>query len=180
MTKSNIQKKFEDLYKDIDPLSRKQDDKKCLQDEASSIRNKEMAKDPKWKEAQQQGSKKFWNLNESKKQRSLQQKKNWKNNKESMTKGLQDRYKDGKLGKKISNALLTSKKMKEKGKKQRNKIMTPDGVFESRKAAAEFYGYKCPTGINTMMKNHPDKYYYIECNNPSTSYKHKKYEKSKK
>lgn len=42
MTKSDIQKKFEDLYKDVDPQSRKQDDKALIRDELASIRTKEL------------------------------------------------------------------------------------------------------------------------------------------
>jgi hypothetical protein len=50
---------------------------------------------------------------------------------------------------------------------KRNTIMTPDGEFESRKAAAEFYNIKPPV-INYRMKKYPDQYYYTNVTNGST------------
>lgn len=50
---------------------------------------------------------------------------------------------------------------------KRNTIMTPDGEFESRKAAAEFYNVKPPV-INYRIKKYPDQYYYTNVTNGST------------
>jgi hypothetical protein len=97
------------------------------------------------------------------------QKQNWANHKDTMCKAMKDRYtNDSTLATRISESLKNSDIVKEKAKKRQNKIQTPDGVFESRKAAAEFYGMKCPTGMNTRIKNHPGKYYYVEVGNGAT------------
>jgi hypothetical protein len=45
--------------------------------------------------------------------------------------------------------------------KSRKKIQTPDGIFESRKLAAEFYKID-PSQINSRIKKWPDQYFYIE------------------
>lgn len=50
---------------------------------------------------------------------------------------------------------------------KRNTIMTPDGEFESRKAAAEFYNVHPPV-MNYRMKKNPDQYYYTNVTNGST------------
>lgn len=134
----------------------------------------ENAKNPERNKKLSESSKKYWNSEKGKKQRSEQQKKNWENNKENMTKAMQDRYKnDPFLKKKISEALKNSDILKEKAKKRQNKIMTPDGEFESRKAAAEFYKID-PTQINARIKKWPDKYYYTEIRNGATGYKKEK------
>lgn len=39
-------------------------------------------------------------------------------------------------------------------------MVTPDGIFNSRKMAAEFYKVKTPV-MNSRMKRYPDQYYYI-------------------
>jgi len=97
------------------------------------------------------------------------QKENWINHRDTMSKAMKDRFvNDPTLASRISERLKTSEVVKAKAKLRQNKIQTPDGIFESRKAAAEFYGMKCPTGMNTRMKNHPDKYYYVEVCNGST------------
>ena len=106
MTKSNIQKNFEDLYKNIDPQSRKQDDKRCLQDEATSIRNKELAKDPDWLKATTRANKlKAKDPNWLKATTKAQQKK-WKDKEfaEKMIDTLVQASKDPNRRKKISKA----------------------------------------------------------------------------
>lgn len=44
---------------------------------------------------------------------------------------------------------------------KRKSIQTPDGIFESRVAAAKFYNVKPPV-INFRLKKYPDQYYYIK------------------
>jgi hypothetical protein len=39
-------------------------------------------------------------------------------------------------------------------------MVTPDGIFKSRKDAAEFYQVKTPV-MNSRMNRYPDQYYYI-------------------
>jgi hypothetical protein len=55
-------------------------------------------------------------------------------------------------------------KRKSVGKKNSKKIMTPDGIFPSRKAAAEYYK-KDPAEISLRMHKYPEQYYYIEDKN---------------
>tara|TARA_R110000782_G_C14686523_1_gene400650 strand:- start:36 stop:434 length:399 start_codon:yes stop_codon:yes gene_type:complete len=43
---------------------------------------------------------------------------------------------------------------------KRNKIKTPDGIFNNRKEAADFYNI-VPSAINGRMSRKPDQYYYI-------------------
>ena len=44
--------------------------------------------------------------------------------------------------------------------KNNKRIQTPGGIFESRKAAAEFYNV-APDAISTMVRKQPKEYYYI-------------------
>lgn len=125
-------------------------------------------KDPIRRQNVSQGAKKYWNSDLGKQNRSNLQKQNWQQNRANMQQALKDRYADGVLQQKLSTAMKSSKSHKEKSRKQQNKLQTPDGIFNSRKEAAEYYGLKCPTGINTRMKNHPELYYYIEVNNGAT------------
>lgn len=46
------------------------------------------------------------------------------------------------------------------GKQNSKKIQTPDGVFDSRKLAAEHYKVD-PAMISYRIKRYPDQYYYI-------------------
>lgn len=132
-----------------------------------------VAKNPERNKKLSKSSQEFWNSEKGKETRSQQSKKNWKENYETMRKGLKDRYADGKLGAKISQALKSSDKIKQMGKQQSNEIHTPDGVFPSRKAAAEFYGIH-PTSMNKRLSNDPENYYYTKIGNGSTGYKNKK------
>ena len=106
-------------------------------------------------------AKKYWRSEHGKNQRSELQKENWIKNHESMTAGLAARYEDGKLGKLISERLKSSEKFAAYQKRTRKPIQTPDGIFESRRAAAEHYGFKDPTRINGKIKRFPDEWYYI-------------------
>jgi len=135
--------------------------------------SREIAKRPERNKKLSETQREYWNSESGKQQRSELQKKNWEMHRETMQQALADRYKDGTLSKKISNALKESDIVKEKAAKRVNKIQTPDGVFNSRKEAAEFYRVH-PTTINTKLKNHPDKFYYIEIGNGATGYKDKK------
>jgi hypothetical protein len=135
--------------------------------------SRKVAQDPLRNEKLSQSQKKYWNSEDGIKKRSEVSKENWINNRDSMTKGLKERYADGKLADKISNSLKNSIKLKEATAKQTNQIQTPDGVFPSRKAAAEFYKIH-PTAVNRRIKSHPDQYYYITIGNGSTGYKNKK------
>jgi hypothetical protein len=132
-----------------------------------------IAKNPERNKKLSKSSQEFWNSEKGKQTRSQQQKKNWQENYETMSKGLKERFADGKLGKKISERLKSSVKVKELAQKQSNEIHTPDGIFPSRKAAAEFYGIH-PTGINRRLSNDPKNYYYTKVGNGSTGYKTKK------
>ena len=135
--------------------------------------SRKIALDPERNAKVSVSASKFWNSDTGKHVRSEQQKKNWENNRETMSQALKDRYADGKLGKKISTALKNSSKLKESAQKRTNSIQTPDGVFESRKAAAAFYNVD-PTVINGRIKRYPTEYYYISIGNGATGYKNKK------
>lgn len=153
-------------------LSRPEVKQKLIDAQRRNLSNPEVIK------AREEGSKEHraWlKTSEGKIFRSNQQKQNWKNHRDTMCQALKDRYNDGKLAKKISTALKNSKKLKESAQKRTNSIQTPDGVFESRKSAAAFYGID-PTAINRRMKKDPENYYYISIGNGSTGYKNKKKE----
>jgi len=51
-------------------------------------------------------------------------------------------------------------KLLEKRRNLSKRVMTPDGEFESRKAAAEFYNINVSI-ISNLIKRQPDQYYYI-------------------
>jgi hypothetical protein len=125
-----------------------------------SEKNREQSQDPNWKESQQNGCKEFWNSEEGRNIRSKQQKLNWQLNRDSMQKALKDRYADGNLNKKISDTLKNSNACKENGKRNMKPLVTPNGMFASRKEAANFYKIHS-TSINQRIKNYPTLYYYI-------------------
>lgn len=50
---------------------------------------------------------------------------------------------------------------KEVGKQNSKRIQTPDGIFDSRKLAAEHYKVD-PAMISYRLKRYPDQYYYLE------------------
>ena len=135
--------------------------------------SRDIAKNPERNKKLSKSASLYWNSDTGKTQRSTQQKANWVKHRDSMIQSLKDRYVDGNLNKKISDALRNSDKVKEMAVRHRNEIQTPDGIFESRKAAALHYGIH-PTAMNTRMKNHPTLYYYTKIGNGSTGYKNKK------
>lgn len=162
--------------KQLSELSKKSNAERLANDQYRnkiSETSRKIAKDPSRNAKLSKSSKLYWNSEQGSQQRSELSKENWKNNRESMSKGLKDRYADGSLAKKISDSLRNSNKLKEATAKQTNQIQTPDGIFPSRKAAAEFYKID-PTAINRRIKSHPDQYYYITIGNGSTGYKNKK------
>lgn len=168
----NPELRIESSKRSKEALSRPEVKKKLIESQKRNFSNPEFLK------ARDEGSAEYraWlKTDEGKKFRSDQQKKNWENNRETMALALKERYSDGKLAKKISEALKNSSKLKESAQKRTNKIQTPDGVFESRKAAADFYKID-PTAINRRMKKNPENYYYISVGNGSTGYKNKKKE----
>ena len=122
--------------------------------------NQDKAKDPNWIKAQKEGAKKYWNTEEGKKDRSVQQKLNWVKHRDKMCKALKDRYADGQLGKKVSQGLFNSDKVKENGKRNRVPLVTPDGIFDSRISASKYYNVHS-TAMNTRLKNKPSQYFYI-------------------
>lgn len=128
-----------------------------------SEKNKELAQDPLWQQAQQQGSKEFWSSEQGREIKRQIQTERWQDPgwRKKMTQALNDRYQDGTLGHKISQALKNSTKCKENGLRNRKPLQTPDGVFDSRKAAAEFYKIDT-SGINRRIKRYPDQYYYTD------------------
>jgi hypothetical protein len=52
-------------------------------------------------------------------------------------------------------------KVKANAAKKKKPVMTPDGMFNSRVEAANFYKI-WPARISELMKLHPDQYYYIK------------------
>jgi len=57
--------------------------------------------------------------------------------------------------------VFTKEQNEKRAKSVSKKIMTPAGIFESRKAASEFYK-KDPACFNQFMKSRPKEYYYIK------------------
>lgn len=51
------------------------------------------------------------------------------------------------------------RKLQEIGAMKRKMLSTPDGIFESRDAAAKFYKIK-PESMGSRIKRSPDKYHY--------------------
>lgn len=132
--------------------------------------SRQIAKNPDRNRKLSQSQKEYWNSEQGKKHRSELQQSNWEKHYETMAEAIRKSYRETDRGKRVSEALLNSDKCKANGLRQRNKIQTPDGVFNSRKEAAEYYGVHSTT-MNTRMKNHPTEYYYIEVNNQATKKK---------
>ena len=86
--------------------------------------------------------------------------------KENVTKGNQKKYTDEYLAKhrerikKRTDSDKFKKAVKANGIKRRKPVMTPDGVFDSRKAAADHYKCAC-SWIGALIKKYPGQYYYI-------------------
>jgi len=140
--------------------------------------NKRMS-DPTWHLQQQKGVQKAWNSDQGSKRKIANGKKisKWRQNnvvtwsdeqRAQASKMRKQLHKDPKFRKAyeegLKNRNMQSKKVLETNKRlgdaRRRKLQTPDGLFESMKIAAEFYGI----GISTMserIRKYPDKYQYI-------------------
>ena len=122
-------------------------------DEIMKINNQQMAQTNEWIKAHAKGMKENaknldWKKNVSEANRRKAQDPEWL---EANLKGAQ---------KKVNNPNW-KESVKRRAKKRCKSIQTPDGIFESRNAAAEFYG-KDPAVISGRMKKYPDQYYYID------------------
>lgn len=140
--------------------------------------NKRML-DPEWQKSQKNGVQKAWNSDQGAKRKIAIGKKisNWrKNNDVSWTeeqraeasKRNKQLHKDPEFRKAwekgMKNRNMQSEKVLETNKRlgnaRRRKLQTPDGLFESMKIAAEFYGINLST-MSERIRKHPDKYQYI-------------------
>jgi hypothetical protein len=66
-----------------------------------------------------------------------------------------------KIRQKRKNQIFTSEQIEKRTKKLYKSLQTPDGIFESRQKAAEYYNVD-PATLNHRMKTKPTEYYYIK------------------
>lgn len=123
--------------------------------------------DETWRKNQKEAADRFRNDSEHKKKQSDLMKKLQEDpefNKKRV-KGLKKAYKKPEV----------LAKMKVRHQSQPKRIQTPDGIFNSRKEAAAYYGVHS-TQMNYRMGKYPDQYYYIDQDDnkiPSGYYKKK-------
>jgi hypothetical protein len=155
MNAKKFREDIENFYKSIDP-KKCQDDKKILKKEIwlenVTTSNKIRSQDPSW----QENRKKLiqdptWIENQKKGAELNAQDPIWRKN---IKKGAELRSQDPSW---IENQ---KKGAIEFGKTIMKPLITPDGIFESRKAAAEFYGIKA-CSLSARMRSKPSEFYYI-------------------